>query len=180
MSIFTKRDGYMAGAGSVVFQFEKKGVFLVKRADAVEDELMDIALEAGAEDLTSDEDFYQITCAPQDFDTVRTGLTEKNVKIESGELSMIPKNSVKVEDAGTARKVLGLVEDLEDNDDIHILYSNFVISDEILKEIETELFKVYSLNMRIIGVDPGLQRTGYGIIDADANGNAGKQRCGCA
>ena len=137
-SIFTKRSGNMAGAGSVAFQFEKKGVFLVKREDAAEDELMDTALESGAEDLTSDEDFYQVTCAPQDFDIVRTGLTAKNVKIESGELSMIPKNSVKVEDVETARKILGLVEDLEDNDDIQNVYSNFDISDEILKQIETE------------------------------------------
>jgi len=137
-STFTKRNGNMAGAGSVVFQFEKKGIFLVKTEDAVEEDLMDIALEAGAEDFTADEDFYEITCAPQEFDIVRTGLTEKNVKIESGELSMIPKNSVKVESVEGARTVLGLVEDLEDNDDIQNVYSNFDIPDEILKQLETE------------------------------------------
>lgn len=136
-AIFTKRGGNMAGAGSVAFQFDKKGVFLVKKADSTEDELMDIALEAGAEDLTSDEDFYQITCAPQDFDKVRSRLTEKGVKIESGELSMVPKNTVKVEDTESARKVLALVEDLEDNDDVQNVYSNFDIPDEILKKIET-------------------------------------------
>ncbi len=137
-SIFTKRGGNMAGAGSVAFQFEKKGVFLVKREDAKEDELLDIALEAGAEDLTSDEDFFQIICAPQDFDKVRTGLKGKNVKVESGELSMTPKNIVKVEDPETARKILALVEDLEDNDDVQNVYSNFDIPDEILKRIENE------------------------------------------
>lgn len=137
-AIFTKRGGNMAGAGSVSFQFDKKGVFMVKREDSTEDQLMDIALEAGAEDLTSDEDFYQITCAPQDFDKVRSGLTEKGVKIESGELSMVPKNTVKVEDAESARKVLALVEDLEDNDDVQNVYSNFDIPDEILKKIETD------------------------------------------
>lgn len=137
-SIFTKRNGNMAGAGSVAFQFEKKGVFLVKREDAAEDELMDIALEAGADDFTSDEDFYQIVCPPQDFDKVRTGLTDKGVKVESGELSMIPKNTVKVDDVETARKILTLVEDLEDNDDIQNVYSNFDIPDEILKQIESD------------------------------------------
>ena len=76
-SIFAKRGGNMAGAGSVAFQFEKKGVFFVKKEDANEEELLNVALEAGAEDLTSDEDFFQIVCAPQDFDKVRTALMEK-------------------------------------------------------------------------------------------------------
>jgi len=137
-SIFSKRNGNMAGAGSVAFQFEKKGVFLVKKQDVDEDELMTIALEAGAEDLTSDEDFFQITCNMQGFDKVKTALTEKKVKISSGELSMVPKNTIKVTDIETARKILILVEDLEDNDDIQNVYSNFDIPDEILKEIEKD------------------------------------------
>ncbi len=135
-SIFAKRGGNMAGAGSVAFQFEKKGAFLVSKESITEEDLLNIALEGGAEDLTSDDDFFQVTCAPQDFDTVRTALTEKNVKIESGELSSVPKNTVKVEDADTARKILALIEDIEDNDDIQNVYTNFDISDEILKEIE--------------------------------------------
>ena len=126
----------MAGAGSVAFQFEKKGTFLVRKEDADEEELLDIALESGAEDLTFDEDFFQITCAPQDFDKVRSGLSKKNVKMKSGELSMVPKTTIKVEDAATASKILDLVEDLEDNDDVQNVYSNFDITDDILKEIE--------------------------------------------
>ena len=137
-SMFTKRGGNMAGEGSVAFQFDQKGVFMVKKDVSSEEELLEIALEAGAEDLTSDEDFFQITCAPQDFDKVRTGLSEKNIKIESGELSMVPKNLVKVEDLETAKKVMSLVEDLEDNDDIQNVYSNFDIPDEVLKQIEQE------------------------------------------
>jgi len=136
-NIFSKRGGNMAGAGSVAFQFEKKGMFMVKKSDAAEDELMDIALEAGAEDLTSDEDFFQIICAPQDFDKVRSALTEKAVKLESGELTMMPKNSVKVEDVDTARKILDLVEDLEDNDDVQNVYTNFDIPDSIIAQIES-------------------------------------------
>ena len=128
----------MAGAGSVAFQFDKKGVFMVKTEDAGEDELLTIALDAGAEDLTSDEDFFQIICAPQDFDKVRSGLAGKNVKVESGELSMVPKNEIKVEAPETAKKVLALVEDLEDNDDVQNVYTNFDIPDNILKEIEKE------------------------------------------
>jgi YebC/PmpR family DNA-binding regulatory protein len=138
-SMFTKRGGNMAGEGSVAFQFDQKGVFMVKKDVSSEEELLEIALEAGAEDLTSDEDFFQITCAPQDFDKVRTGLSEKNIKIESGELSMVPKNIVKVQDLETAKKIMSLVEDLEDNDDIQNVYSNFDIPDEVLKQIEQEL-----------------------------------------
>ncbi|MFH1836757.1 MAG: YebC/PmpR family DNA-binding transcriptional regulator [Candidatus Omnitrophota bacterium] len=137
-SIFSKRGGNMAGAGSVAFQFEKKGVFLVKIQDAAEEELLDTALNAGAEDLTSDEDFFQIICAPQDFDKVRTGLSKKEVKVESGELSMVPKNSVKISDVDMARKILAMVEDLEDNDDVQNVYSNFDIPDEVFKQIESE------------------------------------------
>ncbi len=137
-SIFSKRGGNMAGAGSVSFLFEKKGVFLVKRSDAKEEELMDIALDSGAEDLTSDEDFFQITCPMQDFDSVRSALLAKNVKITSGELSTVPKNSIKIDDADVARKILALVEDLEDNDDVQNVYSNFDIPDDILKMIEKE------------------------------------------
>jgi YebC/PmpR family DNA-binding regulatory protein len=137
-AIFTKRGGNMAGAGSVAFQFEKKGVFMVKREDADEDELLGIALDSGAEDLTSDEMFFQIVCAPQDFDKVRSGLAGKKVKIASSELSMTPKNEVKVEDVETARKVLAIVEDLEDNDDIQNVYSNFDIPDEVLEKIEED------------------------------------------
>ena len=135
-SIFSKRGGNMAGAGSVAFQFERKGVFLVKVSDAKEDELLDIALEAGAEDLTSDEDFFQVTCAPQEFDKVRTGLTEKGVRIDSGELSMVPKNTVKVDDVDTAKKILTLVEELDDNYDVQEVYTNFDVPDEVLKSTE--------------------------------------------
>ena len=74
-------------------------------ADYSEEELMDIALEAGAEDFTSDDDFYQISCAPTDFDKVRSSLTDHNIKIVSGEFSMIPKNTVSVTDKEVAQKI---------------------------------------------------------------------------
>ena len=137
-NIFSKRGGNMAGPGSVSFQFEKKGIFLVKRENVDEEALMTKAINAGADDFSGDEDFYQITCQPQDFDKVRTGLLENKVEIESGELSMVPKNSVKIGDEETARKILTLVEELEDNDDVQNVYSNFDIPDEILKKIEED------------------------------------------
>ncbi len=137
-SIFTKRGGNMAGSGSVAFQFEKKGVFIVKKQDMKEEDLMNIALDVGADDLTSDEDFFEITCAPHDFDKVRSGLLKNKVKIESSELSMVPKNTVKILDADAAKKILTLVEELEDNDDVQNVYTNFDMPDEVLKQIEKE------------------------------------------
>ncbi|MBF0217568.1 MAG: YebC/PmpR family DNA-binding transcriptional regulator [Candidatus Omnitrophica bacterium] len=137
-SIFTKRGGNMAGQGSVAFQFEKKGLFTVKNEGLKEEELMSLALDAGAEDMTLESDVFEITCPPQDFDKVRVFLTKAKVKIESGELTMIPKNTVKVNDIETAKKMLQLVEELEDNDDVQNVYANFDIPDEILKKIESE------------------------------------------
>jgi len=136
-NIFSKRGGNMAGAGSVAFQFEKKGIFLVKRESANEEELMTIAIDAGADDFTSDEDFFQITCQPQDFDKVRSGLLGEKVEVESGELSMVPKSTIKIEEMDTAKKVLQLVDELEDNDDVQNVYSNFDIPDKIINEIES-------------------------------------------
>ena len=136
-NIFSKRGGNMAGAGSVAFQFVKKGVFMVSKKSADEDELLGVALDAGAEDLTFDEDFFQITCAPQDFDKVRTGLKAKKVAVESGELSMVPNNTIKVEDLDTAQKILGLVEELEDHDDVQNVYTNFDIPDDVIDKIES-------------------------------------------
>lgn len=137
-SIFTKRGGNMAGSGSVAFQFERKGLFMIKKTDIKEDALMDIVLEVGAEDMTSDDEFFEVTCLPQDFDKVRTGLVNKNVKVESSELTLLPKNTVKVTEVDVAKKIMTLVEELEDNDDVQNVYTNFDISDEILKQIEKE------------------------------------------
>ncbi len=135
---FTKRGGNMAGAGSVAFQFDKKGVFTVKKGDMTEEHLLEIVLEAGAEDMTSEGEFFEVVCAVQDFDKVRTALSSKSIKIESGELSMVPKNTIKVDDINLARKILALVDDLEDNDDVQNVYTNFDIPDEIIKQIEDE------------------------------------------
>ena len=137
-SIFSKRGGNMAGSGSVAFQFERKGLFMIKKPDIKEDALMDVVLEVGAEDMTSDDEFFEVTCQPQDFDKVRTGFINKKVNIESSELTLMPKNTVKVEDINVARKIMTLVDELEDNDDVQNVYTNFYISDEILKQIENE------------------------------------------
>lgn len=135
---FSKRGGNMAGAGSVAFQFDKKGVFMIKKGDLAEEQLLDIVLEAGAEDMRSEGDFYEVVCAIQDFDKVRTAISSKKINIESGELSMVPKNTIKIDDISVARKILTLVDDLEDNDDVQNVYANFDIPDDMIRQIEEE------------------------------------------
>jgi len=132
-TIFSKTGGNLAGAGSVSWLFEKKGFFVINKSEVSEDKLMSIILDAGAEDLSQEDDTYEIKSQPADYDNIKKALEKNNIKIESSEVTMIPKNTVKV--AGEqARQVLRLVDLLEDNDDIQNVYSNFDIPDEIIKE----------------------------------------------
>jgi len=132
-TIFSKTGGNLAGTGSVSWLFEKKGFFVINKSEVSEDKLMSIILDAGAEDLSQEDDTYEIKSQPADYDNIKKALEKNNIKIESSEVTMIPKNTVKV--AGEqARQVLRLVELLEDNDDIQNVYSNFDIPDEIIKE----------------------------------------------
>ncbi|MFH1995865.1 MAG: YebC/PmpR family DNA-binding transcriptional regulator [Candidatus Omnitrophota bacterium] len=134
-NIFAKKGGNMAGQGSVAWIFEKKGFIVVSKSSIEEDKLMSVALDAGAEDMKTEGEEYNITTAPQDFDMVRKALEENNVKTESAELTMLPKNTIKV--AGDdAKKVLDLVSNLEDHEDVQNVYANFDIPDEILKAQE--------------------------------------------
>ncbi|MBL7157350.1 MAG: YebC/PmpR family DNA-binding transcriptional regulator [Candidatus Omnitrophica bacterium] len=134
-NIFSKKGGNMAGQGSVSWIFEKKGYIVVNKDTIEEDKLMSIVLEAGAEDLKTEETAYAVTTEPGDFDKVKKALEDKNVKIEVAEITSVPKNTIKVigEDA---KKVLSLVNELEENDDVQNVYANFDIPDSILKELE--------------------------------------------
>ena len=132
-NIFSKAGGNLAGAGSVNWLFEKKGFFIINKSEINEDKLMSIILDAGAEDLSQEGDTYEIKSRPADYEKVKKALADNNIKIESSEITMIPKNTVKV-NGDQAKQLLNLVEQLEDNDDVQNVYSNFDIPDDILKE----------------------------------------------
>lgn len=132
--LFTKGSGHMAGAGSVAWIFEKKGLIVVDKAKTSEDALMEIVLGAGAEDMTSSDDQFEITTNPHDFETVRSALEKAGIALESAQLTMLPKNRVPVT-AENARQVLKLVDLLEDQDDVQNVYVNCEIPDEVMKEI---------------------------------------------
>ncbi|MBN1795580.1 MAG: YebC/PmpR family DNA-binding transcriptional regulator [Sedimentisphaerales bacterium] len=134
--IFERRGGSLGTSGCVNWMFKKKGLITVNRSDADEDELMEIALSAGAEDMTTDSDIFEITCDPSGYEGLKNALEEKEIIMQIAEISMIPENNVAVGDKDTARKILGLMEDFEDHEDVQNVYSNFDIPDEIIAEIQ--------------------------------------------
>jgi YebC/PmpR family DNA-binding regulatory protein len=134
-SIFTKHGGSMAEPGAVAWQFERKGVVLADRA-AEEDDVMLAALDAGAEDIADDGEVWRITTGPTDVHAVRTALEEAGIEVSSSELTMVPTSTVGVDTEEAARKVLKLVDALDDNDDVQDVFGNFDIPDAVLEAIE--------------------------------------------
>lgn len=136
-NIFSKYGGNMAGSGSVAWMFEMKGYIAIDKKTIAEDALMTIALESGAEDLSSEGDTFEIKTLPQDFEAVKQALDDKSVKTESAEVTMIPKSTIKIAE-DKAKQILTLVDNLEDHDDVQNVYSNFDIPEEILKKLEDQ------------------------------------------
>ena len=134
-NIFSKKNGNMAGSGSVAWLFTKKGLITIDNKTIVEDKLMNIVLEAGAEDMKTEGDTYEVTTAPGDFETVKKALEDKNISLQSAEITMIPSSTIKIANANDAKTVLDLVESLEDHDDVQHVYANFDIPENILEEI---------------------------------------------
>jgi YebC/PmpR family DNA-binding regulatory protein len=132
-TIFTKRGGNMAGAGSVAWMFEKKGYIVVSKASAEEDKLMGVALDAGAEDMIVEDENYAIKTSPQDFFKVKKAIDDAGIKTEDAEITLLPKNTVKVE-GPDAKKILDLVDSIEEHEDVQHVYANFDIPDDLIKE----------------------------------------------
>ncbi len=132
-TIFTKKGGNIAGAGSVSWMFEKKGYIVVAKSAIDEDKLMGIVLDAGAEDMVVEDENFGIKTAPQDLFKIKKALEANKIKTEGAEITFLPKNTVKV--AGDdARKIIDLVDSIEEHEDVQNVYANFDIPDELLKE----------------------------------------------
>ncbi len=134
--IFEKRGGSLGASGCVNWMFSKKGLITVRTDAIAEDDLMEIALSAGADDMDNTGEVYELTCEAGAYEQLKKGLEEKEIPTEIAEISMVPQNMVPVGDANTARKILGLMEDLEDHDDVQNVYANFDIPDDILAKAE--------------------------------------------
>jgi YebC/PmpR family DNA-binding regulatory protein len=131
-NVFSKMGGSLAEPGSVGWQFSRKGVII---ATGGEDEVMMAALEAGADDVAADGDDWRVTCPPSDVYQVRDALEAAGVTVVSAESTMVSSTTIEVADVDDARKILRIVDALEDNDDVQDVYGNFDISDDIMEAV---------------------------------------------
>jgi YebC/PmpR family DNA-binding regulatory protein len=135
--ILTKHNGHLGEGGSVAWNFTQKGVITVPAEGYEEDAILEIALEAGAEDISAEGDSYEITTAPKDFAAVENALTEADITISHAEITRIPGTTVQLEE-DAARKVLKLMDALDDHEDVQNVSANFDISDEIMEVLKDE------------------------------------------
>jgi YebC/PmpR family DNA-binding regulatory protein len=134
-NIFSRNGGSLAEPGAVSWQFERKGVIMLDKAAASEDDLMLAALDAGAEDIADQGDTWQITTGATDLAAVRSALDAAGIKFTSADLTMLATTTVGLEDAHRAKQVLRVIDALEDHDDVGNVYANFDIPDEVFAEV---------------------------------------------
>lgn len=132
---FSKNNGNLGEFGCVSWMFEKKGLITIDKKGVSEEKLMDLALEAGAEDVVEEENEFQIHTAPDTFDSVRSTLEENGLSFADASISMLPKNTIEVTDEKVAKSLLRLMESLEDHDDVQNVYSNFDIDDALMEQL---------------------------------------------
>lgn len=133
--ILSKYGGNLGANGCVAWIFEKKGVIIIELNAVDEDTMMEIATDAGAEDIFTDSGVYEIITTPNDIDTVRSSIEEKNISMVSAEVTMRPTNNVKLEKESEISSMLKMYEMLEENDDIQKVYANFDIDETMLEKL---------------------------------------------
>ncbi|MBX7171608.1 MAG: YebC/PmpR family DNA-binding transcriptional regulator [Pyrinomonadaceae bacterium] len=126
--LFSKNGGNLGEAGSVAWMFDKKGLIIVDKSVKSEDELFELALEAGADDMQDEGDVFEIYTSPDAFNDVHEALQKAGIEMQSAEISMIPQNYIKLE-GDDAKKMLKLYDAIDDNDDVQNLYANFDIDE---------------------------------------------------
>jgi YebC/PmpR family DNA-binding regulatory protein len=134
-SIFSKNHGHLAASGAVSYLFRRKGLITISRDAVGEERLMEIALEAGAEDLAADEDLYVVTTPQDRLYQVGEAVRNAGIHAESQKLTFLPGTTVNIDQEGLASQVLRLCDALEESDDVQNVYSNFDISDELLTKL---------------------------------------------
>ena len=133
--VFSKNDGNLGTSGAVAWLFERRGVVMVPEDGVDEDELMLAAADGGAEDVSRDGSSFQVTSAPEDLQSVREAIAAAGFEIEGADLTMVPKTTVGLEDEAAAKKILRLMDALEENDDVQDVYSNFDIPERVLEAV---------------------------------------------
>ncbi len=132
--IFDKYNGNLGESGCVAWIFEKKGVISIPAQGLTEDQVMELALESGAQDVKEDDGMFEITTDPSEFETVRKAVEDQGWKLDEASITMIPQNSVKL-DGKKAEQMLKMMDVLDDHDDLQNVYANFDISDEEMMKL---------------------------------------------
>jgi len=130
--IFDVHGGKLGATNCVAWMFERKGVFVIPADKTSEEQLMEVALEAGADDLLREEDMFEVTCPVDAFQAVSTALESANIPVENKQITRIPSNTVEVTDVETAKTVLKLIDQLEDHDDVQAVSANYNIPDDVM------------------------------------------------
>ncbi|NLA11639.1 MAG: YebC/PmpR family DNA-binding transcriptional regulator [Firmicutes bacterium] len=133
--LFSRYGGNLGETGCVAWMFQRKGLFIVKKEDLAvsEDDLMLMALEAGAEDVREEDDTYSVISSPDHFEEVKEYLHKQGIDFESAEVTMLPQNTVEIDNPDEVRRILELMEALEDNDDVQNVYANFEIPGDLME-----------------------------------------------
>lgn len=136
--LFSKANGNLGETGCVAWMFKRAGYIVVSKENLQldEEELMLMALELGADDVREEDDSYEVITSPEVFMEVKEGLEGQGIKLEDADVVMLPENTVDINDADTAARVIKLVDLLEDHDDVQNVYTNMSIDDEILEQME--------------------------------------------
>lgn len=127
-----KRGGSMGETGSVNWMFERRGLVTISAEKSTEDDLLELLLDHGVDDIRLEDDVFEVICDPESLEAVKGALDGAEIEILSAEISMIPQSTVKVEDPKTAETLLKLMADLDDHEDVQDVYSNFDIDDDIM------------------------------------------------
>jgi YebC/PmpR family DNA-binding regulatory protein len=133
--LFEKHGGSLGTGGCVNWMFSKKGLITVGTAEVDEEQLLEIALNAGADDLDNTGEVYEITCDPDAYEKLKETLKEKEIPTQVAEISMVPQNTVPVNEEGVAKKIISLMEAFEDHDDVQNTYANFDIPDGVMARL---------------------------------------------
>jgi transcriptional/translational regulatory protein YebC/TACO1 len=131
--LFEKGNGTLAKPGSVAFSFTSTGVFLIEESETTEEQIMEVALDVGANDITQSDGGWEVTCEPQDFLNVRQAIEKAEIKLMSAEVTMVPANTIAC-DASTGTKMLNFIDALEEHEDVQNVYTNADIPEEAMEE----------------------------------------------
>ncbi len=136
--LFDRTGGNMANSGAVTWMFHRKSRFVVTGENATEDKLLEIVIEAGAEEIDEADDMAEVWGPPEAFEEISKALEAAGIVPEEAGLARAPENYIEIKDADTAKKIMRLIEKLEDQDDVQAVYANFDIADEIMEAVSEE------------------------------------------